>query len=282
MFVAYSDVSNCRGRSSAGPHPRQPLKTGALMRPLAISLCVAAAMLVPAASASAQAPYEPNDSYNTAFGPLTAGTTYSAAFETQNDVDYYFFYLPQLTQLRYTLSVPASGPVGDGVYLDIDHQLSDRVDQDVSNELGVEEGQTGTGAISLDRGKYYIRINDQCCSDPTGDAYTLTLNPPGATSTYEPFAQECANAHPAVEQTGAALAAQQAAVAAAEAAVAKAKAKLHAAHSAGASPRKIQRLKAKLAARRAELASAKTTLKAREADYNAAVEAERQACSVPQ
>lgn len=51
-------------------------------------LAVVITSLIPASSASAQA-FEPNDSFNTASGPLTAGTTSSASFETQNDVDYY-------------------------------------------------------------------------------------------------------------------------------------------------------------------------------------------------
>jgi hypothetical protein len=43
------------------------------------------------AGAAEAAPYEPNDTFLQAAGPLSGGRDYVAAIETANDVDYYFF-----------------------------------------------------------------------------------------------------------------------------------------------------------------------------------------------
>ena len=55
------------------------------------------AVAVPS-SASAQAPYEPNDSLAQAFGPLAGATSYSGYFETDNDVDWFYWYSSRSAQ----------------------------------------------------------------------------------------------------------------------------------------------------------------------------------------
>ncbi len=64
----------------------------------------AGAFAVTGSTALASGEYEPNDSFNTAAGPIMSGGPISATIETENDEDYYFFYLPQRTQLQYRLS----------------------------------------------------------------------------------------------------------------------------------------------------------------------------------
>ena len=105
-----------------------------------LTLAVIAATLGFAGSASAQAPYEPNDSFNTAFGPIDAGAPYSATFETQNDADYFYFYLPDLTQLRYQASAPAANDYG--VSIEIYRQESDGTSYE--SDIYASAGETAT------------------------------------------------------------------------------------------------------------------------------------------
>ena len=80
---------------------------------LASALATAAGLGATASEAGAQT-YEPNDSYITASGPLAAGTSYSAGTETDNDEDYYYFYVPQRMQMFFNLTTTHAVDYDDG------------------------------------------------------------------------------------------------------------------------------------------------------------------------
>jgi len=71
---------------SPGALPMTPL-----LRRLLPALLVLAALAALPSAAAADGPYEPNNSFAQAHGPLTGGREYVAAQETQNDPDYFFF-----------------------------------------------------------------------------------------------------------------------------------------------------------------------------------------------
>src|SRR6188474_1864084 len=219
-------------------------------------------------SAAAAAPFEPNDAFNTAYGPLVAGTAYTGAFETQNDSDYLYFYLPTLTQVQYQLVSPASNGFSyNSVW--IYHAALDGSTSLKSN-LEVRKGSTGTGAVTLDRGKYFALLcsGEDCDDAEIGDGYSFMLLPAGITSTYEPFAAECAAAHAPVTTAGGALTL-------AKQKLALASQKLRLARSRGAKRKAIRKLRGKVRGRTASVA-------AKKAAFEQAAAVEVAACSVPQ
>lgn len=236
------------------------------MHRLVVSI-VAFGLLVIAPGASGAGPYEPNDSFNTAYGPLSAGTAYPGAFETENDVDYFYFYLPTLTQMQYQLVTPGSNGYYNAVTI-----YRAELDGSTTYEsfLYVEAGNTGIGAVTLERGKYFAVIcsGSNCSDAETGDKYSFKILPAGITSTYEPFAAECAAARAPVQAAANALRA-------AKARRGNAGRKLRAARNRGARRSTVAKLRAKFRKR-------STEVKIQEAAFETAVAAEGAACSVPQ
>jgi hypothetical protein len=219
------------------------------------------ALLIPLGSGATAAPFEPNDSYIAATGPIFAGTNYSGALETSNDNDYFFFYLPQQTQLQFRLTNTSSKE--STICSQIAQQRPDEVDYVSNSSLAVHNGESSSGAVTLEPGKYYFIVN---CPSVIGESYTFSLSPPGVTSTYEPFAIACAAAHPPV------------ATAAAEVELAN---------------RKLRRVKQALAAgshwkakrkrrARAKIVHLKKMIAQKQAAFDAAAANEQAACSVPQ
>jgi hypothetical protein len=228
---------------------------------IAIGAAIVAALAVAPSAVVAAGPFEPNDSYITATGPITAGTTYTGAYETSNDADYFYFYLPQLTQLQFGTTNSTSKEI----YLcsHIDHQLPGEVDSVAGSYLTVYGGESKTGAVTLERGKYYYVLD---CPGTIGKAYSFSLSPAGVTSTYEPFALACAAAHPAVVSSVGVLA--------------KAKKKLKAAKQRLAAGRHWQPAHKRHA--RAKIVELRDLVESSFGAFNAASENERSACSVPQ
>jgi hypothetical protein len=212
------------------------------------------------AIASAAGEYEPNDSFITASGPITSGVLYKGTFETSNDIDYYFFYLPTLTQLQFQTT--NTTPKNAYVCSEIVHQLPSDTQYMGGSSLSVDEGESESGAVTLEPGKYYFVLS---CSGAIGETYSFSLNPPGVTSTYEPFAIACAAAHPPVVSAAEALQKARAKLSAA---------KLRLVNARRWKARRKQRLRVKIVELRRTVASSLAT-------FNAATENERAACSVP-
>jgi hypothetical protein len=226
------------------------------------ALPVALALLLPfAASSMAASPFEPNDSYISATGPISAGTTYTGALETSNDRDYFFFYLPQQTQLQFRLTNTSSKE--SYICSSIAQQHLSEVDFISSSSLGVNNGESASGAVTLQPGKYYFIVE---CPNVIGESYTFSIGPPGVTSTYEPFAIACSAAHPPVVAAAAELELSEA--------------KLRRVKQALAAGRKWK-VKRKRRAR-AKIAHLRKVIDQKEAAFSAAAANEQAACSVPQ
>ena len=220
-------------------------------RAAAVGACALAISLAAAGSASAAGEFEPNDSFNTAVGPLVAGLPVSASIETVNDEDYFYFYVPQRTQLLYSLR--NTSPFDNTLCADIYRQENAGPDGVSGSGISISDGETSSNAVTLGRGKYYFVVSCGGDTDNIGETYTFTLNPPGSLSDYGPFAAACAAAHAPVTATAATLA--------------KAKAKLR---------------RAKAKHRRRAIRKNRAKVKDAKDAFNAAVKAEQQACAVPQ
>lgn len=261
----------------------------------------ATAALAFAAPATAAGPYEPNDTYDTAWGALEAGTTYSGVHETDNDDDYFYFYLPQRTQLQVQASNPGNGGE-DGACVEIYQQFHSGVDDDSSLVyVNPDPGETQSDFVTLDRGKYILGVVAHftgafdCEGAFAGEAYSFKLLPSGVTSTYEPFAQQCSAAQSESSAADAELQRLEAELAAAEVEVdlakdrvTRAKAALRRAKAAG-QPNKIKKKRAKLEATKETRKQSRSLVRLVDTEIAAqkdrtqqADDNERQACSVPQ
>jgi hypothetical protein len=249
-------VARVGGRTTA-------MRSGMCVRGAGLGVLIAVLASLSGASGAAAQVYEPNDSFIAGFGPVAAGTTYSAATETDNDEDYYFFYVPQRTQMFFNLT--ATNTADSWICAQVTRQTHSGYSYVDDTELGVPEGHTQTAAVTLDRGKYFFIVGQECTD--AGETYTIRIDPPGATSTYEPFAAECAAAHEPVVTAGTELTT-------AKAALSKAKRRLANARARHASRFRLRLLKSRVATARATVGAAKT-------GFRAATAAEAAACSVP-
>jgi hypothetical protein len=230
------------------------------IRALALPIAVFGLLLACPPAALAVGPFEPNDSYITAAGPISAGTAYSGALETSNDIDYFYFYLPQQTQLQFT----TTDTTPRDVYICswIEHQYSDHVSEVDDTYLRVNDGESASSAVTLEPGKYYFIVG---CPGAVGETYSFSLAPAGVTSTYEPFALACAAAHTPVASAGAEL----------ERTLAKIR---HIKQALVAHRHWSYRHKQKA---RAKIASLRLLFQQQQDAFNAAAANEQAACSVP-
>lgn len=178
-----------------------------LARLVAVVALLAALVAVGAVErASAQPPYEPNDSLLTAAGPLANNTTYTAADETENDVDYFYFYVttPSTAQLTFTLTNLGGGFSGPYVYAEVTDSHGDGI-----TYLGsVYAADYDTASISLEAGKYYVRVEG---GSGYGASYKFTTSgTDGAFGDFSVIAAQCAAATAPVNTYQAQLATAQA------------------------------------------------------------------------
>ena len=231
------------------------------IRPAAMLVVVLGLLFVHAPAALAVAPYEPNDSYISATGPISAGPTYSGALETSNDHDYFYFYLPQQTQLQFTTT--NTTPKDTYICSELYHQLPAYVETVDDTELVINDGESDSGAVTLEPGKYYFVVG---CPGAIGETYTFSLGPSGVTSTYEPFALACAAAHTPVVAAGGEL----------EKTLAKIR---HLKQNLAAHRRWTYRHKHRV---RNKISALRTLFEQQQDAFDAAAANEKTACSVPQ
>jgi hypothetical protein len=191
------------------------------IKKLTLTLALAiAALVLPTGEASAQPPYEPNDSILAGYGPLANYTAYTAALETGNDLDYYFFYVTTTStaQLTFTLTNFGGGtPYEDEVRFNLTDSHGDHI-----QTLGayIEAFDYATQSVTLGAGKYFIRVENEN-SNAYGESYRLeTSGTDGAFGDYAVIAANCAAAT-------APVATYQSQLATAEAKLRKAAARLH-------------------------------------------------------
>jgi hypothetical protein len=135
-----------------------------------IAISILACLLF-ASSARASNEYEPNDTRETAFGPLEGGKSYTATFETENDVDWYVFYIKTYSQMDFTASTSC-----DGAWHDVSLGL---MDLDGKGINGLEAGQTSETnhlRLTLNPGRYYLQT-DNLWGECTGEQYHFQINP---------------------------------------------------------------------------------------------------------
>ena len=129
---------------------------------LVLALCLAP-------TASAQAELEPNDSFETATGPLAADATYTGVLENDADVDTYFFYVTSASsEVELTISDPTVD--GGGVYVELDDSEGEAID---SVDVYAEDFDT-LGA-TLDPGRYYLTVETEEF-EQFDEAYEITTS----------------------------------------------------------------------------------------------------------
>jgi hypothetical protein len=206
-------------------------------------------------TASAQPPYEPNDSLLTAYGPLANNSAYTATDDTVNDVDYYYFYVTTMSTAQLTFKVTNLGG-GSGyhdLYASVDDSHGGYI-TGIASEL--EAADYATKSVTLEAGKYYLKVEGG--GSGYGDNYEFTTSgTDGAFGEYGAIAAQCAAA------TGP-VATYQAQLATAEASLRRAEARLHRVHYRG-TRRAKRRASAKYHHVKEVVGAEKASLKAAEA-----------------
>lgn len=110
--------------------------------------------------------YEPNNSFSTAYGPLTSGNSYTGRICSASDVDYFKIIVDSAGTISLTLGVPSNR--------DYDLYLYDAL----QNEVALSQKDTGiTETISYDTsttGTYYIKVVGFQNDYDESQAYTLS------------------------------------------------------------------------------------------------------------
>jgi hypothetical protein len=151
--------------------------------------------------AGAEAPYEPNDTILSAAGPLAFGQTYSAALETANDQDSFYFYVTAAGTSRISLTVQNLG--GGGKSSDIDATILDGSGTPLAGQAFIRDGESRILSATLRPQRYFVEV---AANEGFGDSYSLAGGGgPGAFGSYEQIAGRCASAAAAVGAAGRAL-----------------------------------------------------------------------------
>jgi len=131
----------------------------------------------PAADTSARVgEYEPNDLITQATALGASGTTYTAAVETQSDIDMFEFYVAvHGSQVFFPITNTTQGAT---IYERIAAEIRD-ADGDVLTTTdydGIDVGESETISYSLPAGRYYLVIDTEYSEKNFVRPYTFTLN----------------------------------------------------------------------------------------------------------
>lgn len=133
-------------------------------------------LLVLGASAWAAGEYEHNDSRETAFGPLAGGTWYTAGFETDNDVDWFLFYIKTYSQMDFSAGIVKSGSsCCDRAFLTLYDKDGQFIDDFYSGELN----EIRHLYLTLPSGRYYLEVKYA----DTGNRYKFRIDPTASITT---------------------------------------------------------------------------------------------------
>jgi hypothetical protein len=132
-------------------------------------------LLVLATPASGEDPYDPNDSAQQATGPVAVGSPYGGAFETSNDVDWFFYDSAGAAQID--ISLTATGTCGVGLrFKNADQSEIARIDADPG-------GQTQHILQTVGKARYLLELTRRYYDSPgAGCNYQFRIdpvNPPG-------------------------------------------------------------------------------------------------------
>lgn len=173
---------------------------------LALTTAIAAGSLLSAGAAVAA---EPNDSFATATGPLTAGQTFKASLETINDADFQFFYIPDTAQVTVTTinDSKSEGKAANRGRTIVSSLLRGRKGKlplpltDTARTL--KPRQKGRVKITLVPGKYFIPIGRaETTADPQPNVpFRIQIAPAGTTTdSFEIFERRCKDARTKLER----------------------------------------------------------------------------------
>jgi hypothetical protein len=232
---------------------------------LGLLVALAAALVAASVASAAQPAYEPNDSLLTAYGPLGLSQTYTGALETQNDTDFFYFYVNSAAGSQVTLTIKDLGG-GLKSYNGASFSIEDSHGRGVAYGSGVDAvGDYHTTNVTLTAGKYYIEVVPY---EGYSATYSLTTGgTEGAFGDFAPIAAQCAAA--------------TASVVAAQGELGKAESKLK---KAGARVRRTRNSRSRVARRRARAAyqKAKVAVTSEKETVKAATKAQEPWCFIPQ
>ena len=229
------------------------------MRTLKLALCATVLSLFVASAARAA---EPNDSFATATGPLTAGQTFKASLETITDADFQFFYIPDPTTITVTTinDAKSGGNVVNRGRTIVSSILRGRKGKLPLPLAGTAEtlkpGQKGKAKVTLLPGKYFIPIGraESNAAPQPNVPFRIQITPAGTTTdSFEIFDARCQAAHRKLDRI--------------KASIKRTEKRIKQAQHNDASSGKIVKLKLKLRDKRAKAKPAK--------------KAEKFACSIP-
>jgi opacity protein-like surface antigen len=139
------------------------------------SLNPAASIVSGPGRAPAQGTPEPNDNESQAVGPLSGGQLYSASIDTQNDVDFFYFYSSGTQPFDVSLS-PVTGCPPEA-------QLDGPGTESVDNRTSLSENRTSHIALTPPgQERYVLQVSGGC----PGSAYEFRIDPPSAITTTPP------------------------------------------------------------------------------------------------
>jgi hypothetical protein len=221
--------------------------------------------IAPPAAGAAQPPYEPNDSLLTASGPLGLNQTYTAAMETENDRDFFYFYVNSLSSSQVSVTIK---DLGGGLHTEdgAEFEIQDSHGSGITSRAEVfNVGDYRTANVTLTAGKYYIEVTPD---DGYSASYSLTTGgTEGAFGEYAPIAAQCASATATVTAVQAELAKD-------EAKLRKAGTRLR--HARNSRSRRVRRRAA------AGYISAKSAVLAAKESLKGATKAQKPWCGIPQ
>lgn len=152
----------------------------AMVAPVAGLILLTCLWLALAPSALASGEFEPNDTRETAHGPLAGGGDYTATFETDNDVDWYLFYVRSYSQMDISSSWTRSSRSWCRWYTEL--ELLDKDGKEITDFSPGSVGTINHLQITLDAGRYFLRAANpgRSCN---GDSYRFRIDPAPAITT---------------------------------------------------------------------------------------------------
>jgi hypothetical protein len=142
---------------------------------LALFACGLALFLLPAV-AGAAGEYESNDLRETAYGPLAGGADYTATFETNNDVDWYVFYIKTYSQMDFSATKVAPTSCSGVAHL----ELRDKDGKTIEYFHSGVVNETEHLRTTLTAGRYYLEVTNHGC---VGDRYRFRIDPAASLTT---------------------------------------------------------------------------------------------------
>jgi len=170
------------------------------------SLAILASIAWGATAASAATdPYEPNDTFVGATGPLANQQGYAASLGSENDKDFFYFYV---TAPSSQVTVTLTNLGGAAVVSYVGMSILNTSGTPVGSVPIIEEGDAKSIAVTLEPQKYFVEV---VSAVDYGDSYSLqTSGSGGAFGPYSAIAGTCAGARSATATAQAGLTKSQA------------------------------------------------------------------------